>query len=230
MTCQEFETRLDELVDGELGPAERERAEEHLADCMACRRRAEATRALMALASGLPRAVEPARDLWPSIVEKGDIPGFPLVQRATGRRPAWRRYGLAAAASLAGVLLLASAVRWLGREAGPAPTSTLVTERSTSADGLPAQAAGKDELALALEEYAAASKLLLQALAERRERMPPEARDVLDKNLAVVDQAIAETQAALAAAPSNRSNIWVLANLEQQKLDFLRRVSRLASL
>ena len=228
MNCQDLESRLDELVDGELGRAERERVEEHLAGCMLCRRRAEATRALVAAAASVPRAIEPGRDLYPAILsriekEKGDIPG---------RRAAWRGYGLGAAASVACVLLLSSAVRWLGRDTSPTPTPTptVAAERAAAGEVLPAQAVGKDELALALDEYAAASKLLLAALAEQRERMSPETRDVLDKNLAVVDQAIAETQAAVAAAPSNRSNVWVLANLEQQKLDFLRRVSRLASL
>jgi glucose/arabinose dehydrogenase/anti-sigma factor RsiW len=88
MTEHLSEERLHGFVDGALDPEERDAVARHLATCETCRREVEAMTALVADARALPRAIDPARDLWPGI-------GARLVP--SRRVPLW----LAAAAVIA---------------------------------------------------------------------------------------------------------------------------------
>ena len=93
------EERLNGYVDGALEPAARDAAERHLATCATCRSDVEGLQALLAGAAGLPKRIEPARDLWPEIAPR------------LGRRgvPWWA--GAAAAVVLAAAVLLVVAGR-----------------------------------------------------------------------------------------------------------------------
>lgn len=104
--------RLSEYLDGELESGERERLERHLAGCAECTLALEELRRVVAFARALPDR-PPAGDLWPAIAR--DIrPGNPIRHpgiappgtAAIRRRPS-RLVGLAVAASLALVVVLA---------------------------------------------------------------------------------------------------------------------------
>ncbi len=111
--------RLDALLDGELGPEDAARAEEHLTGCAACRDLAAATRAL---ARALPRPPAP-------------VPaGFAAATRARalGRRLPeaplwWTLIPLEWRAGLAALLLLAAA-------AGVRAGNALASARSQDAE------------------------------------------------------------------------------------------------
>jgi anti-sigma factor RsiW len=59
--CSSFERALDEYVEGDVPPREREQIEEHLAGCASCRMLVEELRVVDALLAR-PRTLEPAAD------------------------------------------------------------------------------------------------------------------------------------------------------------------------
>ena len=66
-------------------------------------------------------------------------------------------------------------------------------------------------------------------LGERGTKLSPETQVVLEKNLAIIDQAIAEVRGVLESDPEDRGNALMLQAMHQQKVELLRRVSRLSS-
>jgi len=62
--------RIDDLVDGVLDAESAAALTVHLAGCADCARERDALLALRAATRALPRAVEPARDLWPAIARR----------------------------------------------------------------------------------------------------------------------------------------------------------------
>lgn len=111
MTCDEVAARIDELIDGSLGGGEREGVTDHAAGCPRCRKEIAAALAVAAATARLPRAIEPARDLWPGIAAR--LTGGQVVHGEF--TPATRRLGvrwwLPAAAALAGAVGLWFATR-----------------------------------------------------------------------------------------------------------------------
>ena len=53
---------------------------------------------------------------------------------------------------------------------------------------------------------------------------------MLDRNLAIIDRAISEVHATLESAPNSRENTLVLAAMHEQKVELLKRVSRLSAI
>jgi anti-sigma factor RsiW len=54
MTCQELVELVTEYLDGALAPTERDRFEEHLAECEGCRRHLAQMRETIRIAGSLP--------------------------------------------------------------------------------------------------------------------------------------------------------------------------------
>ena len=208
-SCQDLEHLLDDFVDGETTPDERRQIEQHLAECSDCRGVVEETRALLAASATLPREIPPARDVWPD------------VRARIGRRA--RTRWLALAASLLVVALAGSTALWLG-ESDRTP--------AVGNPGGSAVPAGYDPQAsfdLEVREYVEAAELLQASIRERSSRLSPETLAVLEKNLTIIDQAIAEVRGVLASDPADRGNALMLQAMHQQKVELLRRVSRLSS-
>ena len=85
MMCPHMEATLNEYVDGTLPAGDRPAVEAHLAECAGCRAAATELRRLIAEAHGLPRSIEPGRNLWTTIEAR-------IVQRAryNVQRAFWR--------------------------------------------------------------------------------------------------------------------------------------------
>ena len=206
MTCREVDGRLDDYVDGALGEAEFQEVELHLASCAACRDAERRLRRLLAQAAALPREKAPARDLWPGIAER-------LESGAV--RGSWTF--LAAAAALA--LALAAVFLLRGGPppaSGPMPVPVAVPAESPA-------------LAAAEEDYARASAALLAALHDRRSSFSPETMASVEKNLEIIDQALAEVRDALRRDPDNPELTRMLAATHRKKVDVLRRVVKLTT-
>ena len=75
------------------------------------------------------------------------------------------------------------------------------------------------------QQYEAAVTDLERMLREHRERLDPRTVVVLERNLRVIDDAIAEAREALAADPANALLNAHLAGARQRKLDLLRRAA-----
>jgi anti-sigma factor RsiW len=218
MKCAEALDRLDDLVDGLLPEPERLAVEDHLASCDACRKEEQRLRAILAAARALPREKTPPRDLWPEIAQA--IGAKKVVPLESGRlkAPRWWRPALAAAAVLAAVATVV-ALRGGGSPFGEPGTRT--------ATAVPV-AGGHVDLLDAEQGYARAADELLAALAERRDSLSPETRASVDRNLAVIDQALKEIRDALQKEPGNAELTRMLASTHRKKVDVLRRMVKLS--
>jgi len=197
------EAVLNELADGTLAPAERAEVERHLAECAECRASVDGLREL-ARAVGRLELREPPVRVWPRIERAIRLEGAPhpggaglpgMTARLTGSRYVWA--GLAAAA----VILLAAAITLrLGRP-GARP-GAIPVENASSAAAADAQSV-EAELRQASEHYEKAIKGLEQIAKAEQGTLDPRTAATLQKNLAVVDQAITESRAALRNQPNS---------------------------
>jgi hypothetical protein len=94
---------------------------------------------------------------------------------------------------------------------------------------LPASHIAESEFRAAEQEYLQAAALLAEALEKQRGSLSPETAAVVDENLKVINEAIENIRQAMDAEPGNPRNGQVLTALYQQKIEILRRVSRLSS-
>ncbi|HEY7516049.1 MAG TPA: zf-HC2 domain-containing protein [Vicinamibacteria bacterium] len=207
MTCRDVDDRLDDYVDGTLAEGEFQEVELHLASCEECRKAERALRRILTEASALPRQKSPERDLWPGIAER-------LQRRST--YGGWTSLAAAAAVALAlaGSFFLKGGGS--GPDAGPRTVPVAVTSESPA-------------LAEAEGDYERASAALLAALHERRDSFSPETIASVEKNLEVIDGALAEVREALRRDPENPELTRMLAATHRRKVDVLRRVVKLTT-
>ena len=199
MTGPHMEVKLNEDVDGTLAARVRATVEAHLADCAGCQAAIVELRALLTAAAALPKSIPPQRNLWTAIETR-------IVQRATWNvQRRWWRGALAAAA----VFVIALGLYRLFR----VPRSDF---RVGEGQGWAAVQA----------EFDRASDELELTLATERERLRPETVALLERNLAVIDAAIAESRAALARDPANGELRRFFAAASRQKVELLRWVTR----
>jgi anti-sigma factor RsiW len=206
MTCREVDERLDDYVDGTLAEGDFQEVELHLASCEECRKAERGLRRILAEAASLPRQKAPERDLWPGIAER---------LRPQAMRGSWTFLAAAAAVTLAiaGSFFLRSGSAPV---AGPPTLPVAVTGESPA-------------LAEAESDYERASAALLAALYERRDSFSPETIASVEKNLEVIDGALAEVRTALRRDPDNPELTRMLAATHRRKVDVLRRVVKLTT-
>jgi len=194
-----MDAQLNEYVDGTLAARDRASVEAHLAECAGCRAAVAELRSLAAAAATLPKSIEPGRDLWAAIETR-------IRQRAPRNvQRVWWFGALAAAA----VLVLAFGIYRL-------------TARP------PDQRMGEGWVAVQADFDRATDELGV-ILAAERGRLRPETVAVLERNLAVIDAAIAESRAALGRDPANAELRWLFAAASRQKVELLQWVTRVAA-
>jgi anti-sigma-K factor RskA len=206
MSCEEIRPRLDSYVDGDLGQDDRRQVEAHLAGCETCRAEAEAIRSIKRETAALPRRIDPMRDLWPGIEPRlghrhRQSRGMPRLPGAGRTHPVWRL----AAAIVLFTLGAAAATLWLRQ----APA------------GNPAFTAARDR-------YATATAELVTRFDQNPGALLPQTRVIVRQNLDIVDTAIREAEAALAADPGNGELERMLLARYEQRLALLQRANRLA--
>jgi anti-sigma factor RsiW len=222
MTDDRWTERLSEYLDGELAPEERRELEGHLAQCAACQATLEELRAVVARAAALEDR-PPATDLWPAVAqgigagEPGVVPLEPRRRRA--RRLAFTLPQLAAAA--VALMAVSAGTVWLvGARAARPPVAM---RGGTAPSGVVAPAV------MTPGGYDAAVRDLERVLAQNRGRLDTATVHVLERNLQLIDSAIAECRRALAADPASPYLNAHLADTMQQKLELLRQAARLAA-
>ena len=199
MMCPHMDAQLNEYVDGTLAARDRASVEAHLAECAGCRAAVAELRSLAAAAATLPKSIEPGRDLWAAIETR-------IRQRAPRNvQRVWWFGALAAAA----VLVLAFGIYRL-------------TARP------PDRRMGEGWVAVQADFDRATNELGV-ILAAQRGRLRPGTVAVLERNLAVIDAAIAESRAALARDPANAELRRLFAAASRQKVELLQWVTRVAA-
>ncbi|MGQ0702683.1 MAG: zf-HC2 domain-containing protein [Gemmatimonadales bacterium] len=208
MTCRELRDRIEAYARGTLSPQESAAFEAHLTTCVACSAFLEVREPRLAATNELPEAIEPGSDLWPGIRRQ-------LVARhsALGTRrvmlPGW----LLAAAAL---LLIV----------GSSAITAVLLRPASSAERRAPSAEYRAELET---QYASATADLVAALEQARHRLAPATVATIERNLATIDSALAESRRALAADPGNAALEQLVVAVWRQKIDFLRRATALGT-
>jgi anti-sigma factor RsiW len=222
----EFEDRIEEYVEGALAPDLAREMEAHLEACERCRGAVDTLRTILDEAPRLPRSIAPRRDLWPVI--SGRLDGEPLELEAepTYRSPVRRVYGFrsrAAPLAAAAVVLIAIGVSWwVLRQSGgtAAPGNPLIVTASTSL---------VEEFETAESAYIEAAETLEASYQLERTRLAPQTADAIDRNLDIIDTAIDEVRATVAANPRDPEALDLLAATYRNKVEALKRLTRISA-
>ncbi|HEY8165837.1 MAG TPA: hypothetical protein VIF83_09830 [Gemmatimonadaceae bacterium] len=165
----------------------------------------------------LPRSIEPPEDFWPAI--RAGITTIPVRVVAWWQRPAI----LAAAAML---LIAGSSLATLAvvRNGG--------SRDATQSTAAPAPVAGGDatlaQFTRIETDYIRTVNELSAVLEAQQSELAPGTIAKLHKSLRVIDAAIVEARAALAADPSNKHLTEILSATYEQKVDLIRRTTEMA--
>ena len=217
--------RLSEYLDDSLTQAEREALDAHLATCVECRSVIDELRRVVDRARGLDDR-PPTKDLWSGIATRiGSSGGTAVVSIHSARTPAraGRRLSFswpqAIAAGIALVMVSSGAV-WLALRA---PNRSVVGQDPQSMEHLAKWQGGVDSTINGVVEN------LRGTLDSNRNQHDSSTVRVLEKNLAIIDSAIAEARRALEQDPNNNYLNHHLADTMRRKADLLRRASALGA-
>jgi uncharacterized membrane protein len=191
---------------------------------MACRATLSELRRVVARAQALDDT-PPAADLWPAIARRigagtaSDVTDLGVYR---ARRRVSFTVPQLAAAGIA-LMLVSGSVVWkvLSRGATPVAVTPAPPAIAPLPDGAPAAWSGDASYDLVIAR-------LEQLLAENRTALDTATVRVLEKNLEIIDRAIAEARAALAADPASAYLNHHLARTMRRKVDLLRQASALA--
>ena len=219
------------------------RAARHLMHCARCRADVDRIRELLALAASLPRAIEPPADLWPTIQTRirsqpaagvvapaGDGAGAPALPGATpptdagvlpSRRVRWESFAgdrrwLAAAAVL--LIVASSALTMMF-------VKPSASDLARGPDAVAPAPGGAPVVRTVSDDYERLDRELATALAAQRDKMQPETVAKVERNLAIIDAAIAEIRQALVEDPGNDALRELLKASYGQKSALVRQVS-----
>ena len=206
---------ISELAEaGEPLSASNRDALTHVASCAACRETLERVRAVVGAAHNLPREISPPPDGWQSLRAR---------LRAERRNIApsiWRQPWLAVAAVLVIAVMGVVALSLRGSNAGTNDARVAVAPAAVASPVV--QAVDRN--------YTGTIDDLRATLASQRAKLAPSTVRTVDRALTVIDSAIAEARAALAADPANPALIDILSARYERKLDLLQRATQLSSL
>jgi hypothetical protein len=219
--------RLSDYLDGELGESERGLLEQHLSECLGCRRTLSELREVVARAGSLEDR-EPEADLWPAIAGQIGVRPAPselkvidLSAHRVSKQSRKISFSIPqlAAASIALILLSGSLV-WFALGRTPATLPVAIEAPNPDVVQVSAEPA-------ALTDYAEAVRSLELALKQLRNRLDPVTVAVLEENLRAIDAAITEARAALERDPNSLYLNQHLENTMKKKIQLLRRAAAL---
>ena len=230
MDCAAFDERLADYLEGDLDSAARREVEAHVGSCVRCSALLRDLEHIRASAAELPE-LTPSTDLWGGIARRIDTPVLPLTRPApnvvAGRRNFdWVRRAAVAAALVA---VTAGVTYTLTVAHGPrAATQNIASNRPTSSDSnvRPTTDTANRQLVpptsgttnpqdtelvspptqqvSATESYSREIDRLRTIFARNRSQLDPRTAAIIEANLKVIDDAIAQSKAALAQDPASR--------------------------
>jgi hypothetical protein len=225
MTCHEYDALLAHDLEGDLSAEERASVETHLRECARCRGLRAELVAIAAAARDLP-VMSPSRDLWDGIAARIDAPVTALgatPHSVARRRPIWL---VAAAAALvvatAGTTYVITKSSVEGREAQVAvggPAGVLPGSPNVGQPGEIILTNAQEESNAAFDREVVQLRPLLE---ERRPNLDSATVALLERNLQIIDRAIAESRAALEKDPGSALLSRQLHNALGKKVQVLR--------
>jgi hypothetical protein len=215
MTCRQYREWIEDLVDGTIVPIRRAELERHLAECGECRALAADLQIIHDTAASLD-PLEPPDGVWLQIAGRLRQQGRVAPPPQAEAKPRARHAALVAIAAALVLLVGGSiALLWIQYRGPNAPAATPVASAPgpgpEPADNAPAAVnieSVEDEFRLAEKHYQNAIAKLEQAArldqaakGASASALDPQTAAMLQKNLQVIDQAIAESRSALKAEP-----------------------------
>src|SRR5688572_2794868 len=202
MPCQRYAQSIQELVDGTLGSIRAAELEQHLDGCAACRAFAADMQRIHDLGGSLDRLAPPA-GVWLQVAgrlrQEGRVKDAPAP--AKGRQS---RYAVLAIAAGLLIAIGASLVGLLPVLQSGAGTDQASVEQPA---GNPSEGGSvqsiEDHFRIAEQHMQAGIAKLEEAARADESVIDPQTAAMLKKNLEMIDQAIAESRAALRAEPQS---------------------------
>jgi len=220
--------QLSEYLDGTLPNAERAALDAHLATCAECRETLDELRRVTDRARELDDR-PPTKDLWAGIAARiGSGTAVVSIDSARNRVPAAGTAGTARRLSFsvpqaiaAGITLVAasSAAMWLSMRTPSAPAGS-----ATQRPSIDLNTSWQPPVDSTVDQVVTQMR---QMVSQERSRLDTGTVRILEKNLAIIDSAIAEARRALAQDPNNNYLNHHLADTMRRKADLLRRASAL---
>jgi hypothetical protein len=208
------EDERHDAADGSLALDHSAEVNAHLGACAECAADVARIKQLMTRIQQTPAPQQP--DLWPEIrsrIEREKVVQLPAadvrVRRPRSMRLVWGALALAAA------LVIGVVLPNLRREPSAPNVATAPKTTPTS----PSVALVADSA----DAYEQEAKYLLNDLEMRRAMMRPQMAAAVDRDLKVIDQAIAELKEAIARDPNNPALRRMLASSYKQKVELLKR-------
>ena len=249
LDCAAFEHHLADYLDDDLSPPRRAAARAHLDGCAACSTLVADLEGIRREAAALP-LLRPSRDLWDGVAERIAAPVLPLAVAPPPARRSWlhRPWSAAAAALLlvgsTATLTWTAAMRGAGDDAPAAPTPPVAVATPATPAVVPAapvapapEPAAPERLPvppapatrLAARDAAAPASPYDREIAELRVVLQRQRAGldtgtvrVVEQNLAIIERAIRESRAALAADPSSPFLNQQLNDMLGEKLELMR--------
>ena len=204
MFCRQYAEAIQELADGTLGPVRRAELQTHLEQCDECRALAADLKKIREAAASLEQPAPPDK-VWLQIAGRLRQEGR-VIEKVSPMRQ--RRGLLALAAAL--VLMIGGSLWFLYplRQDSTSSVSSGATDPGTGGGGNAAPSdtvqSIADDLMVAEKHYQAAIGKLEQAAKANDGAIDAQTAAVLQKNLQVIDQAIAESRTALRQEPQSQ--------------------------
>lgn len=227
---------VNDFADNTLSAAEQAHVRAHLAECEECQSQVNALRELLTIAHEAPFDVIPPVDVWTAIhhtIDNGKTVSFPAPGvRDTGVRVSRARLAAAALLLITATATVTTVVmRVHGRGGLSNDAVNLAVAPVAPANGTPnAMASGTataSEIVMLEEEYLVTATALRATLDQSRSTLAPTTIATVERNLKIIDDAIAEARDALIHDPANTALRDMLRKSHQQKIDFLRRTTTL---
>lgn len=220
LTCDDAQALMPDLLDGTLSDTQRAPYQAHVAECAECRALAVDLAKIRDDAATLP-TFSPSRDLWSGIEARLDTPVVSLSGRSRGAAGRWSTRQVAAAAAV--LMAVTAGGTWMA-----------ATRAATTVGSAATVPAARTELVSVADQkgidtYEGEIGKLQDILQTRRNELDAATIAILAKNLKLIDQAISESKAALAADPASAFLAGRLNHAYDTKLELLRSAALLPS-
>ena len=224
MACERYIDRIQEAVDGTLGSIRRADLETHLRECEDCRALYDDLGRIRDAGAALP-ALDPPGRVWLQVAGRLRQEGrIREVAPPARQRPSYAVW-LAAAAAL--VITVGGSVLMLYRSTPPTTAQTAPQTAKTAAPASGNAATTKSvetvesEVNAAQQQFETAIANLEKLTKANQSTLDPGTSRTINKNLDILDQAIAENRAAVKSEPASVAARETLFEALRQKVSLL---------
>ena len=217
MACQQYLNSVHELVDGTIGAIRRAELEQHLDGCVACRALVSDLQRIRDAAGALPEMRPPDR-VWLQIAgrlrQEGRITTAAEPERTRHSYVAWLAIAAALVIAAGGaVMLLIPRTTTPSQSAAPAAQNGGAPVRSVETV--------QNEVDAAQQQFEKAISELEKVAKANQQALDPGTSATIEKNLGIIDQAIAENRAAVKSEPASVAARETLFDALRQKVSLL---------